>query len=586
MKFIVALFALLFFGSFTIGQTTYVQNYSTMTSYITVPPPYVPLSNRPFSLPIFQPSPNNAGSSFQMSAHVRELSESEKALEGMKKSFLEKNYLMTINQAEKVETGAKGVEYNECLIGSYEKLGQFDKIAIEAYQRDLKFNEKKLYHTVAYALTINGLFSKADIYFALGEAYDFSNTSPDIIFWRSYNCLNMGLTAPAQSGYDHLIRLGYKDISIYFLRADILIQRYYHETGSNKKPLLNLAIRDLGIYIDSGENKVEGLALRATAKFLAEDYAGCIEDMTEPLKKDPLIENYLLVAQSKMLLKDFSGSLESYKQIVNMFPNNYRGFDGVGLIKSIQGDYEGGLSSLHTAIKVGGAEFLNGACESHAHLAYTYFLMGNYSQALSQLSDSGGYLSQSFMANFLRASCLIKGGAGALDEACQYLMLAYECGPSENPLYSSLDLDELIKSHCDILKGWEVLDIKKQGFSVSFPPGAKLAKDYYLNYYFNYKLGQYYLVDEGNTHFLLGVQKSELSLDEHAHGYTNNPNFKDLGEKIIFAGCEAYKFKWTTWEGVDHQNILFKKGNLIFCMESTGGTAKSNAFFGSFRFEE
>ncbi|MDZ4759205.1 MAG: hypothetical protein SGJ10_13850 [Bacteroidota bacterium] len=570
------------------AQNTYTMHYNTMTVYVTKPTPFVPSSYRPFVLPQYNPTPNKAGSTFNSAAsYSRQPTESEKAIDGMKKAFSEKNYILTINLAAKVEEIAKGIAYNEYLIGSYEKLEQYNKIAIEAYQRDIKFNEIKLYNTVAYALTINGLYTKASKYFADGKAYEFKNTDHDIIFWRSYNCLNMGEYTPALSGYDFLISAGYKDITVYYLRAEIYI-RMYTNTKTKSKGLLDAAIEDLNKSMELTANKVDAIGMRAKAKYLLGDYANCAADINEQLKTDTLIPSWVLLAKCKMFLKDYKGSMDEYNAIIAKYPNTYEGYNGRGYIKCLQKDYDGGLEDITKAVDLSKDRSESVPKYVYENLAYARYLLGDYNLALIYLNTATGFDHNSFMSYFLRANCILNGGTNeyittatskinAKEYACDDLYKTYEVMTSENPDFSLKNVDELITSNCDILKGWEVLKNRKYDFSILLPSGVKNPKNYYRN-------GEYFEAFEDNSgRFTIGIQKNKLSLEENASNYKSY--YKSVSEKTKFAGCDAYKFKYFSVD-TGYEVVLFQKDGLFFIIESTGGACKSNSFFNSFTFDK
>lgn len=599
MKKTVFLFLILA-AHFAAGQTYTVRNYNTMTVYVTIPPPFVPSSYKPFTLPPYQSPQSSTSILSRISSNPRELTASELALQEMKTSYEKGLYSNVISLSKKVNSSEQNSDYNGYLIRSYNKLGFIDKIAIEGFQREMKFDDIELYNTVGYALSINGAYSKAENYFVQGKAYEYNPKNPPLLYWYAYNRLMEEDYLPALKGYDKLIEVAYPDPTIYYLRAETYIRLY--QTKTKSKGLLDNAIKDLDLSMTLLKNKTDALGMRAKAKYMKGDFQGCIEDAFEQMKTDTVISTLDMIGKSKMLLKDYKGSMDFYSFIVKMYPNAYEGYNGTGLIKCLQKDYKGALDDFEKSITLS-FNRSNVPRVLYENKAFAHYLNGDYSLALIYLDPATGFDRNSFMSHFLKGNCLLKTGeisgeatesktmkklepsksnspapreATTRDEkveesACYYLISTYEAMPSENPEYSLKDVDELIKNNCEVLNGWELLKNSKYGFNIYFPTHVTNPKNYY-------KDGEYFTADNG---YSLSILKTNLNLNDNSEKYLSF--YANVSEKIKFAGYDAYRFKYFSGD-VPIEGILFQKDKLFFILQCTRGIVKSNTFFNSFTF--
>jgi len=122
---------------------------------------------------------------------------------------------------------------------------------------------------------------------------------------------------------------------------------------------------------------------RSLSLYYSENPALAIQDCDEALKhlsaKDTLKDEILICrANAKSMQRDFPGSIEDYKLLMEMGKDTMEALTGIGLSLSMEAKYNEAIPYLEKDIKMYPDNFAG-----YNNLAYNYQLMGDYKRSLS-----------------------------------------------------------------------------------------------------------------------------------------------------------------------------------------------------------
>ncbi len=316
------------------------------------------------------------------------------------------------------------------------------------YKESLDFLDKALEKDSLY---VNARYLRAEVYYELGH---YLSAVADI------DCLfEVEKIITAYTGKYYLAR-GKSFLALgELLKASYDIEKAYELSGNNdevyyykaalglEEKTYKIALEDLETAIRIRSNNPAYYALRAEIKINyykpergSNVYYSILEDMNAAITLSPANHTYYMV-RSKFLvaMEEVDEAIDDYDQIIKLFPNNEQAYIERGVIKMNDSKYESAFEDFTTAIKINPNSErsfrFRGLCRHN--LNNFYGANKDFSKSIDLLT--GNFLNGNLIPEkkekvkkllaesyVLRGHCLNSSGKNGL--ACQDFLRAYHLG--------------------------------------------------------------------------------------------------------------------------------------------------------------
>jgi len=115
---------------------------------------------------------------------------------------------------------------------------------------------------------------------------------------------------------------------------------------------------------------------------------------------------------------DYAESINAYKKAIDIFPEFYKAHKNLGIVYSLDSQWENSLKSIDTAVGIKGADLAIYLCLASNHIA-----LKNYDSALFSLNNAQVFDSQNLNLKINKAYCMYElGRAKELEALCEEIL--------------------------------------------------------------------------------------------------------------------------------------------------------------------
>jgi tetratricopeptide (TPR) repeat protein len=177
------------------------------------------------------------------------------------------------------------------------------------------------------------------------------------------------------------------------------------------------------------EQTVKALKDNLTMEVLQESavqYQNAIQDDGE--------DWYLRYKYGKLLaedLKDFQAALEQFRLVQHYFPHSHTGYDAMGSVLRVMGNYDAAIDQFHKAIQIKPTY-----AEAYSRLAWIYRQQGKVDKAIEYYAESLRIIPTNVKTRFSLG--LVYQNQGRLDKAMEQYRQALKIKPNYAEAYNNL----------------------------------------------------------------------------------------------------------------------------------------------------